>query len=721
MAFYECKKCGKVMEVYDDAKFITCDGCFTTQPVNENGEVKQEEAANASVNTQAFIERAFLFLEDGEWEKADEYSEKVLDVEPKNAQAYLVKLMSDLKVRKREYLKDYPNHFVVNNNYQKILRFGDEAIIMEMKEAVDSIEERFQQQRAAAENYRIQQEELRLQQEREAAELRAQQAKAAEEYRQQQAKIAEEMRIQREKEAQEMRIKQEEERKISTYRNMLAVNPYDFAVNGNVEFMKNCINNLISLGDYEEAPKLIEKFKEVLYDRASQLRNYDSKEDKEYAKEVFEYLGDYKDSKIFLEEYQQKLNQENQEKLQMKAFKKATFKKKLKKAVIAIVSIVVVLAIAAVSLVVVFPIMKYNKALELLDEKKYAEAIEELDLIRGYKDSISLIRQARKDKAMVDSYNFAANIEKEGYKMQAAMAYGAAGDYEDAQEKSKELWDSFLKRKTFDAYFDVVAIKTGGTVYAESEYSEVNSWKGIVEVSAGEDFVVGLQDDGKVLLAGTSSFYETVDEFDYLDDVKDVEDWENIVSISANSTFVAGLKSDGTIVATGYRNDYLTGANNIVAIDTGYGHIVGLKPDGTVVAYGNNDNGQCNVKGWTDIVAISAGEYHTVGLRKDGTLVSTEFIDNPDSDYDSYSGQCDVREAGWKDIVAVAAGDTYTIAVKSDGRVLVTSGYGYVEETESWRKIIGVAAGQSYALALDDDGCLIYGSTNNYASQIRKP
>ena len=62
--------------------------------------VKEEpkETAHASVianisapagNAAPLLKRAFIFLEDEEWESADEYFEKVLDLEPKNAMAYL--------------------------------------------------------------------------------------------------------------------------------------------------------------------------------------------------------------------------------------------------------------------------------------------------------------------------------------------------------------------------------------------------------------------------------------------------------------------------------------------------------------------------------------------------------------------------------------------------------------------------------------------------------
>ena len=38
-----------------------------------------------------------------------------------------------------------------------------------------------------------------------------------------------------------------------------------------------------------------------------------------------------------------------------------------------------------------------------------------------------------------------------------------------------------------------------------------------------------------------------------------------------------------------------------MVIEPGYDYIVGLRADGTVVAAGKNDNGQCDVSGWTNI------------------------------------------------------------------------------------------------------------------------
>ena len=47
-----------------------------------------------SAGVAPLLKRAFMFLEDGNWQEADAYCEKVLDQDPENAQAYLGKLMA---------------------------------------------------------------------------------------------------------------------------------------------------------------------------------------------------------------------------------------------------------------------------------------------------------------------------------------------------------------------------------------------------------------------------------------------------------------------------------------------------------------------------------------------------------------------------------------------------------------------------------------------------
>ena len=55
----------------------------------------QERAVQtASEKAKPLLERAYIFLEDGNWKKANQYAEKVLDLEPRNTDAYLCKFLA---------------------------------------------------------------------------------------------------------------------------------------------------------------------------------------------------------------------------------------------------------------------------------------------------------------------------------------------------------------------------------------------------------------------------------------------------------------------------------------------------------------------------------------------------------------------------------------------------------------------------------------------------
>ncbi len=91
-------------------------------------------AASAVVSpAEPIIKRGFLCLEDEDWEGADNCFDKILDIDPENADAYVLKLCSELKVtcpgdipQKMELLDD-------NKNYRKAIRFGDARLKAELE------------------------------------------------------------------------------------------------------------------------------------------------------------------------------------------------------------------------------------------------------------------------------------------------------------------------------------------------------------------------------------------------------------------------------------------------------------------------------------------------------------------------------------------------------------------------------------------------------------
>ena len=97
------------------------------------------QGGGSNADTAALLKRAYMFLEDGEWAQAREYCERVLDVDPENAEAYLCSMMADIHVRRRSALKNAPEPFDNRSKCKKACRFGDQALRDEVKEANDHI------------------------------------------------------------------------------------------------------------------------------------------------------------------------------------------------------------------------------------------------------------------------------------------------------------------------------------------------------------------------------------------------------------------------------------------------------------------------------------------------------------------------------------------------------------------------------------------------------
>lgn len=90
--------------------------------------MQQGGIARVSGDPKVLLERAFMFLEDGDWDKADIYCESVLDQNPKCAEAYLGKLMAEVKIRKKEDLSKAKEPLDQSDNYRKVMCFADESL-----------------------------------------------------------------------------------------------------------------------------------------------------------------------------------------------------------------------------------------------------------------------------------------------------------------------------------------------------------------------------------------------------------------------------------------------------------------------------------------------------------------------------------------------------------------------------------------------------------------
>ncbi len=95
------------------------------------------------------LRRAILYLESGDWGKADDYCERCLDEEPENAYAYVIKIMARVKVTKEEDLAlanaSYREWFSFKNAY----RFADDQLKARLDDYIFCVEKRIADREAA--------------------------------------------------------------------------------------------------------------------------------------------------------------------------------------------------------------------------------------------------------------------------------------------------------------------------------------------------------------------------------------------------------------------------------------------------------------------------------------------------------------------------------------------------------------------------------------------
>ncbi len=292
---------------------------------------------STNTNISPLLKRAFMYLEDGEWDSADEYCEKVLDQNPENALAYLGKLMAELHVRKQDALRDQAEPFDSHNNYQKVLRFADDKLKGALTEYIEHINAR--------------NENARLEGIYSSAKSKMTSAKTAGEYKQAASQF----------------------KAVGDYRDSatLASECYEKAEvarkDGILSNAKSKMTGTV-ISNYENAIKLFESIS-GWKDADEQIYNCKKKIEDLKAKAEAERLECERKAEI----------------ARVEAEKRAKRNKKI--AIITIPIICAIIAFVIVLNAVIIPNGKYNDAIALMDEGKIVEAYEALIALDGYKDS----------------------------------------------------------------------------------------------------------------------------------------------------------------------------------------------------------------------------------------------------------------------------------------------------------------------------------------------
>jgi len=149
-----------------------------------DGPISHVPQGYGSGNAETLLKRVAIFLENRDWESADSYCEKVLDIDPENGQAYIYKLMAQLHVTQEKNLVSATQALDSLQPYRNALRFADAATVSRLNEYNRMVKARLaQQEKERQERLRreeqARQEQARREQERRQAEEKKRKEKAA--------------------------------------------------------------------------------------------------------------------------------------------------------------------------------------------------------------------------------------------------------------------------------------------------------------------------------------------------------------------------------------------------------------------------------------------------------------------------------------------------------------------------------------------------------------
>lgn len=686
--------------------------------------VKETVITGGNNNTVPLMERAFMFLEDGDWGSANEYCEKVLDIDPKNAQAYLGKLMAELHVRKQENLQDQAAPFDGYSNYQKAFRFADDSLRTVLTGYIDFINNRNEHDR-----------------------LEGIYNKAA---------------------SQKRTAKTEEEFKAAatTYGTIATYRDADALKQECLELAENAR-------------------KDAIYNKAKSLFGRRSIPDIEQAINQFKTIPGWKDADEKVVECQQKIELIKREDEEKRIQDEKEKKIRTKKMIIGSSIGAAIAAVLVLLFTVIIPTINYNKADSLLAAGEYEAAMEGFREL-NYKDSyekycaaFTAFKEGFEDTAdqyltAGDKINAAIYYTKAGMPLKAKEVFDfasilRAGQYMTAGVSS----DGKVYYQTNYEYDHNGEAEVQGMVRF---LPDVGGFTGLTEtgnlitheISATKD-LAGYYDEAKDTVDSWSDIVDFYDDYDnwyalmsdgtintYINDrdeeIQGTSSWKNIVSIQGFYGGIVGIDQDGHVLVAYEKGTpgsemYSTDSwEDIQKVCNVSDMLIGIKSDNTLeVAYNAEEDIRLDaaVLSYTDVVDIVYSSPYLAILHKDGS-VSMELAGSFTSKekyvekQKSYYKEVVEEITTWNGIVALYHGAGGYFGIRYDGTVkyvsddidYVSSGVGYSyrqntdikSEVESWTNIVWVDTSAdsrfdihwNYAVGLKTDGTVVSTGDGTY-------
>ena len=463
---------------------------------------------SGAANVAPLIKRTFMYLEDGKWEKADEYAEKVLDQDPENVAAYIGKMMSELHIRRQEDLVNQEQPFDSNENFKKAIRFGDDKIKKQLNGYIIHIDTRNKDKKY------------------DCAVVAMNTAKTADAYIDA-AKLFKS--ISGWKDADELANQCLETRREIMYNSACTLQK-----SGKEKNLNKAAEIFGKLNDYKDSSERMIACKKAYEEKKAEREvrekrersEREAHEKEEAARRAQERIARLESLRVRIEPYRHLISAGMWHTLGIKpdgtvvalGFNKfGQCNTSAWKDIVAIASG----SYHSVGLRADGTVVATKNI-----GKNYAGQCD----VSEWKDIVA-ISAARNDSV---------GLKSDGTVVATTGSYNSAKNWKDIVAVST-------------GGFHIVGLRADGTVVADGSNShgesDVSGWKDIVAISAGESHTVGLKADGTVVatrFTGNSVHYYGQ---------CDVSDWKDIIAVSAGTTHTIGLKADGTVVATKYKGD----------------------------------------------------------------------------------------------------------------------------------------------------------------------
>ncbi len=213
------------------------------------------------------------------------------------------------------------------------------------------------------------------------------------------------------------------------------------------------------------------------------------------------------------------------------------------------------------------------------------------------------------------------------------------------------------------------------------------NWSRIIDIAAGDNHLLALNDKGKVFAIGDNTYNQC-----------DVDSFKNIVKIFASKTGSIVEDEDGKLSFCGIMlgSSQIKNYESPLDISSSENYLLIVNSDKTVTCISRFSN-ELATNRWTNIVDVAAGNNFVAGLRSDGTVLVNS--DNED---------IVLNASKWSNIIAIGSYNDYLVAY--DGSKIYGTGESDIFEFDQAYAIgtalatvsnVKISIGSSVAVSFD--------------------